>query len=60
MDETAAFNKFKGLCAAENLIQNNFTAEGDDVSSGICDDGTLMYNFPTQLLRTNDLEQRLI
>lgn len=45
MDETAAFYKLKELCAADNLLQSEPNAQGDDVSSGICDDGTLMYNL---------------
>ncbi|KAH8678420.1 CRAL-TRIO domain-containing protein [Xylariales sp. PMI_506] len=42
MDERAVFDKFKERCAAEGLLQNDLSSEGDDIRSGIHDDGALM------------------
>lgn len=46
MDHTAAFSKFKDLCAAHHLLANDLTPAGDDIASGIHDDGTLLYEIP--------------
>lgn len=43
MEKDAVFDEFKGLCAAEGLLGEDFTPEGDDVGTGIQDDGTLLW-----------------
>lgn len=42
MDESVAFNSFKERCAAEGLLQTTVSPDGDDIQSGIQDDGTLL------------------
>ena len=41
-DERSAFKSFKELCAAGGLTIANTSDGGDDLTIGICDDGTLL------------------
>jgi hypothetical protein len=41
-DEKSAFDAFKEQCTAEGLLVTSTPENGDDLSTGICDDGTLL------------------
>jgi hypothetical protein len=45
MDQEGKFEEFKSTCDAEGLLLNSITPDGDDVCSGIQDDGTLLHVF---------------
>lgn len=58
MDETTAFKAFKERCAAEGLLPNDYSPEGDDVSSGIHDDATLLRFLRARQLSVEDALQQ--
>lgn len=41
-EEKLAFDSFKEKCRAEGLLMTTNSGTEDDMSTGICDDGTLL------------------
>lgn len=41
-DEKSAFDTFKEQCGAEGFLKETISGSGDDMTTGICDDGTLL------------------
>ena len=50
----AVFNKFKEQIAAEGLLKTDANAVGDDVTTGIEDDGALGYDLPEKVIGDRD------
>ena len=48
-DKEAAFANFKKICAEEGLLEDHSNSSGDDITTGISDDGTLLRVIPDQL-----------
>jgi hypothetical protein len=40
--EKAEFDSFKSYCKAEGFLEETGSEDGDDLTEGICDDGTLL------------------
>jgi hypothetical protein len=41
-DQRLAFDAFKERCRTEGLLEEIASENGDDLKTGICDDGTLL------------------
>ena len=41
-NEKSAFDVFKEQCTAKGFLPESICENGDDLSEGICDDGTLL------------------
>ena len=41
-DERLAFDTFKERCRTEGLLEETASGNGDDLMTGICDDGALL------------------
>ena len=40
--QMSAFETFKAKCASEGYLKDTTSDTGDDMATGICDDGTLL------------------